>query len=168
MHAPRCRCQAHVPMNAHHSACEPAESVAMHCTADSRVCHRDRFLELDTLQPGWQVQLAGSDGGPVDATFFSPAGKACMLLKAHTLQLQIVIGTCQCLIWYLSAAQREVKASSKYSGPCLEFRYISKEQNVVQVSRWEPTQMPGELPCRPHETNKAPPAAVAFCYLQLH
>ena len=38
------------------------------------VCGRERFLELDLLQPGWQVQLLGSPDGPVDAKFFSPTG----------------------------------------------------------------------------------------------
>lgn len=36
---------------------------------------RERFVELDALQAGWEVELVGKkDGGPVDAIFYSPAG----------------------------------------------------------------------------------------------
>lgn len=36
---------------------------------------KERFLELDTLQPGWEVELRGrAGGGTVDAVFFSPSG----------------------------------------------------------------------------------------------
>ena len=44
---------------------------------------RERFAELDRLQPGWRVELRGRRGGDdaVDACFTSPAGTNC----AHVL-----------------------------------------------------------------------------------
>ena len=42
---------------------------------EAHVSRRDRFLELDELQPGWEVELRGRKGGTtVDAAFFSPSG----------------------------------------------------------------------------------------------
>ena len=42
---------------------------------------RERFAELDRLQPGWRVELRGRRGGDdaVDALFTSPTGATCML-----------------------------------------------------------------------------------------
>lgn len=45
---------------------------------EDHASRRDRFAELDDLQPGWQVELRGRKGGTtVDATFFSPEGWHC-------------------------------------------------------------------------------------------
>ena len=45
---------------------------------EAHASRKDRFAELDDLQPGWQVELRGRKGGTtVDATFFSPEGKPC-------------------------------------------------------------------------------------------
>ena len=42
---------------------------------EAHASRRDRFLELDELQPGWEVELRGRKGGTtVDAAFFSPSG----------------------------------------------------------------------------------------------
>jgi hypothetical protein len=43
---------------------------------DAHASRRERFAELDDLQPGWQVELRSRDvGGAVDAAFYSPAGE---------------------------------------------------------------------------------------------
>jgi hypothetical protein len=37
---------------------------------------RERFAELDELQPGWTVELrTRGEGGIIDAVFFSPSGE---------------------------------------------------------------------------------------------
>ena len=42
---------------------------------DEHASRRERFAELDELQPGWVVRLTSKqDGGTVDATFTSPGG----------------------------------------------------------------------------------------------
>ncbi len=42
---------------------------------DEHASRRERFAELDELQPGWIVKLSSkADGGTVDATFTSPGG----------------------------------------------------------------------------------------------
>ena len=42
---------------------------------DEHASRRERFAELDELQPGWVVKLSTkADGGTVDATFTSPGG----------------------------------------------------------------------------------------------
>ena len=44
---------------------------------DEHASRRERFAELDALQPGWQVELRCRAGASVvDALFFSPAGEA--------------------------------------------------------------------------------------------
>ena len=47
---------------------------------DEHASRRERFAELDELQPGWQVELRSRGaGGTVDAVFFSPEGEcSCM------------------------------------------------------------------------------------------
>ena len=43
---------------------------------DAHASRRERFAELDDLQPGWQVELRSRGaGGAVDAAFYSPAGE---------------------------------------------------------------------------------------------
>ena len=43
---------------------------------DEHASRRERFAELDNLQPGWQVELRSrGEGGAVDAIFYSPGGK---------------------------------------------------------------------------------------------
>ncbi|KAK9810118.1 hypothetical protein WJX72_005065 [[Myrmecia] bisecta] len=53
---------------------------------------RERFAELDTLQPGWQVELVGRTGGDtVDAIFYTPAGekpKVTWLTSLHSMKLE--------------------------------------------------------------------------------
>jgi hypothetical protein len=41
---------------------------------DEFASRRERFEELDALQPGWQVELR-ERGGSVDAVFFAPSGE---------------------------------------------------------------------------------------------
>ena len=42
---------------------------------EEHALRRERFAELDGLQPGWEVELRSrSAGGTVDAVFFSPEG----------------------------------------------------------------------------------------------
>ena len=42
---------------------------------DAHASRRERFAELDSLQPGWQVELRSrGSGGAVDAVFYSPTG----------------------------------------------------------------------------------------------
>lgn len=43
---------------------------------DELASRRERFAELDSLQPGWTVELCrrGDGAGPLDAVFFSPSG----------------------------------------------------------------------------------------------
>ena len=44
---------------------------------DEHASRRERFAELDELQPGWQVELRSRGaGGAVDAAFYTPAGDA--------------------------------------------------------------------------------------------
>jgi hypothetical protein len=48
---------------------------------EEHASRRERFAELDSLQPGWQVELRSRGaGGTVDAVFFTPAG-TCMHAK---------------------------------------------------------------------------------------
>lgn len=43
---------------------------------EEHASRRERFAELDALQPGWQVELrCKGEGGSVDAVFYSPAGQ---------------------------------------------------------------------------------------------
>ena len=47
---------------------------------DAHASRRERFAELDDLQPGWQVELRSRGaGGAVDAAFFSPTGKSTVM-----------------------------------------------------------------------------------------
>ena len=42
---------------------------------EAHASRKERFMELDDLQPGWEVELRGRKGGTtVDASFFSPTG----------------------------------------------------------------------------------------------
>jgi hypothetical protein len=44
---------------------------------DAHASRRERFAELDALQPGWEVELRAREGSStVDAVFFSPEGDA--------------------------------------------------------------------------------------------
>lgn len=44
---------------------------------EAHASRKERFMELDDLQPGWEVELRGRKGGTtVDASFFSPTGEA--------------------------------------------------------------------------------------------
>ena len=44
---------------------------------DEHASRRERFAELDELQPGWQVELRSRGaGGAVDAAFYTPTGDA--------------------------------------------------------------------------------------------
>ena len=48
---------------------------------EQHASRRERFAELDGLQPGWQVELRGRKGADtVDAAFFSPQGEASIML----------------------------------------------------------------------------------------
>lgn len=57
---------------------------------DAHASRKERFAELDTLQPGWEVELR-SKGDTVEAVFYSPAGERVgayanarrMALQAH-------------------------------------------------------------------------------------
>lgn len=43
---------------------------------EAHASRKERFVELDDLQPGWEVELRGRKGGTtVDATFYSPTGE---------------------------------------------------------------------------------------------
>jgi hypothetical protein len=43
---------------------------------EEHASRKERFAELDTLQPGWTVELRSrGEGATVDAVFFSPAGE---------------------------------------------------------------------------------------------
>ncbi len=43
---------------------------------DEHASRRERFAELDELQPGWQVELRSrGEGGAIDAVFYSPTGE---------------------------------------------------------------------------------------------
>lgn len=43
---------------------------------EEHASRKERFAELDTLQPGWTVELRSrGEGAPVDAIFFSPSGE---------------------------------------------------------------------------------------------
>ena len=44
---------------------------------EAHASRKERFAELDTLQPGWEVELrsAKGRGAAVEAVFFSPAGE---------------------------------------------------------------------------------------------
>lgn len=49
---------------------------------EAHASRKERFTELDDLQPGWEVELRGRKGGAtVDAFFFSPTG----VLNAHSV-----------------------------------------------------------------------------------
>lgn len=41
---------------------------------DAHASRKERFAELDTLQPGWEVELRNK-GSTVEAVFFSPSGE---------------------------------------------------------------------------------------------
>lgn len=69
---------------------------------EEHASRRERFSELDTLQPGWTVELRsrGGEGAPVDAVFFSPAGERVgayanarrLALAAHKEELALLAG----------------------------------------------------------------------------
>ena len=43
---------------------------------EEHASRRERFAELDTMQPGWTVELRSrGEGSTVEAVFFSPAGQ---------------------------------------------------------------------------------------------
>lgn len=44
---------------------------------DAHASRRERFIELDALQPGWEVELRAREGSSVvDALFYAPDGTA--------------------------------------------------------------------------------------------
>ena len=48
---------------------------------EAHASRKERFSELDDLQPGWEVELRGRKGGTtVDAFFFSPTGMSASML----------------------------------------------------------------------------------------
>lgn len=50
---------------------------------DAHASRKARFEELDTLQPGWTVELRQrEEGGVVDAVFFAPSGEQVGLYAA--------------------------------------------------------------------------------------
>ena len=56
---------------------------------EEHASRRERFAELDGLQPGWQVELRSrSAGGTVDAMFFSPGGVLLALIFGSSSKLQ--------------------------------------------------------------------------------
>jgi len=51
---------------------------------EAHASRKERFVELDDLQPGWEVELRGRKGGTtVDATFYSPTGNDIFVKPAH-------------------------------------------------------------------------------------
>ena len=49
---------------------------------EEHASRKERFAELDQLQPGWIVQLRGrGDAGTVDAHFISPGGESHMTVS---------------------------------------------------------------------------------------
>ncbi len=51
---------------------------------EAHASRKERFMELDDLQPGWEVELRGRKGGTtVDATFYSPTGNDTNANPAH-------------------------------------------------------------------------------------
>lgn len=51
---------------------------------EAHASRKERFVELDDLQPGWEVELRGRKGGTtVDATFYSPTGNDTCIKPAH-------------------------------------------------------------------------------------
>lgn len=52
---------------------------------EAHASRKERFMELDDLQPGWEVELRGRKGGTtVDATFYSPTGNIlCRTTSRH-------------------------------------------------------------------------------------
>ena len=51
---------------------------------EAHASRKERFVELDDLQPGWEVELRGRKGGTtVDATFYSPTGHDTDVNLAH-------------------------------------------------------------------------------------
>lgn len=68
---------------------------------EEHASRRERFAELDSLQPGWTVELRSrGEGAPVDAVFFSPAGERVgayanarrQALAAHKEELALLQG----------------------------------------------------------------------------
>ena len=58
---------------------------------EKHASRKERFAELDTLQPGWTVELRSrGEEAPVDAVFFSPSGdKVGAFAMARRMALQI-------------------------------------------------------------------------------
>lgn len=53
---------------------------------EAHASRRERFAELDDLQPGWQVELRSRGaGGAVDAVFYSPTGEAIAIYAVFML-----------------------------------------------------------------------------------
>lgn len=49
---------------------------------EAHASRRERFAELDELQPGWQVELCSRGaGGAIDAIFYSPSGERMSFLR---------------------------------------------------------------------------------------
>ena len=69
---------------------------------DEHASRRERFAELDELQPGWVVKLSSkADGGTVDATFTSPGGALMPTATARcaeNVNLLPVCASCDCVL----------------------------------------------------------------------
>ena len=53
---------------------------------EAHASRKERFTELDDLQPGWEVELRGRKGGTtVDAFFFSPTGRLKYTIAWHRI-----------------------------------------------------------------------------------
>ena len=94
---------------------------------DEHASRRERFAELDELQPGWVVKLSSKpDGGTVDATFTSPGGALMPTATARCAENVNLLPVCACVIVYSMAdasdwctasgtlAQRSDETSAKY------------------------------------------------------
>lgn len=53
---------------------------------------RDRFLELDSLQEGWKVEMRRKQGGStIDAVFYSPSGGSSLACKESSIVWQQIV-----------------------------------------------------------------------------
>ena len=71
---------------------------------EAHASRRERFLELDELQSGWEVELRGRKGGTtVDASFFSPTGTASQQASIHIRMCRHVhIASSATTIWVVA------------------------------------------------------------------
>jgi hypothetical protein len=77
------------------------------------VSRKERFLELDDLQPGWTVELLGRNGvSTVDARFYSPSGEAAACKEPWVVH--VILKGSSCMFSSTHASFRDTSVQSSF------------------------------------------------------